>query len=99
MRRAAKVDDNQSTIVKALRDVGATVQTLHAVGQGCPDIIAGYRGINYMIEIKDGSKPPSARKLTQDQLDWHAGWRGSVNVVCSVDDALAVIGAVKIGAR
>ena len=63
MRRAA-VDANQAEIVKALRKVGATVQPLHRVGQGCPDLAVGHGGVNHMIEVKDGSKPPSARGLT-----------------------------------
>lgn len=90
MRRASKVDQNQADIVDALRRVGASVQLLHAVGAGCPDILAGYRGRNVLLEIKDGSKPPSARKLTEKQIDWHADWRGQVCVVDSVDAALAV---------
>lgn len=90
--RAAKVDANQAEIVAALRSVGASVQLLHAVGKGCPDVLAGFRGVNYAIEIKDGSKPPSATTLTPDQVKWHGEWRGQVSVVYSVDDALALIG-------
>ena len=90
---AARVDANQPEIVKALRGVGATVQHLHKVGQGCPDISVGWRGTNYFLEIKDGSKPPSARELTPAQKDWHAGWKGQVAVVCNADEALAAIGA------
>jgi hypothetical protein len=38
------------------------------------------RGRNYLIEIKDGSKPPSKRKLTSDEQEWHDTWRGTVYV-------------------
>jgi hypothetical protein len=34
MRYAAAVDANQSTIVEALRDLGATVHHLHQLGGG-----------------------------------------------------------------
>lgn len=95
MRRAAKVDDNQSDIVAALRAVGATVQPLHAVGQGCPDLLVGYRGVNWAIEVKDGNKPPSARKLTEAQIAWHRDWRGQVAVVQDVKSALEAIGALR----
>ena len=44
------VDANQPEIVAALRAAGATVQHLHEVGQGCPDILAGFRGRNYLID-------------------------------------------------
>ena len=50
----ARVDANQPVIVAALRAIGATVQHLHAVGQGCPDILVGYDGVNFLMEIKDG---------------------------------------------
>lgn len=92
MRRAAAVDANQSEIVGALRGVGASVELLHAVGQGCPDIAVGFRGRNWFIEIKDGSKPPSARKLTEAQVKWHGEWRGQVDVAHTVDHALQIIG-------
>ena len=92
MRRAAKVDANQSEIVAAFRKAGATVQPLHAVGLGCPDLLVGFRGVNYAIEVKDGAKPPSARKLTPDQVSWHDTWRGQVAVVKSIEEALALLG-------
>ena len=82
--RRAKVDLNQTAVVAALRTVGATVQHLHAVGQGCPDIAAGFRGKTLLFEIKDGPKA----KLTPAQDEWHAAWRGHVEVVTSVEDAL-----------
>jgi hypothetical protein len=87
LRRAAKVDRNQAEIVEFLRKSGASVQLLHAVGQGCPDLLIGYHGMNYLLEIKDGDKPPSSRKLTADQVKWHDAWRGSVTVIKSIDDA------------
>lgn len=90
--RAAAVDANQAEIVKALRKAGASVQLLHRVGQGCPDAVLGWRGINLMVEFKDGSKIPSARKLTKPEAEWHEAWRGQVAIVESVDDALALIG-------
>lgn len=92
MRRKARVDDNQPEIVMALRMAGATVQSIATVGGGCPDILVGFRGKNYLMEIKDGSKPPSARKLTSHETKWHKEWRGQVAVVESIEDALIAIG-------
>ena len=89
--RAAKVDANQAEIVKALRAVGCSVQILSSVGKGCPDILIGYRGKNLLFELKDGRKPKSAQKLTDDQVVWHSIWNGSVHVVNSVEDALSII--------
>lgn len=91
MRRAAKVDANQTEIVKALRQVGASVQSLASTGKGCPDLLVGFRGVNWLLEIKDGQKVKSARKLTDDQVVWHQTWRGKVYIVESVDQALNLL--------
>jgi len=95
MRRAAKVDDNQREIVKKLRSIGCSVRSTAAIGKGFPDLVVGYRGINYLFEVKDGSKPPSARKLTSMQKEFALTWGGSVHVVNSFDEALAVLKNVK----
>ena len=88
MRRAAKVDANQTQVVEALRAAGATVQSLAAVGQGVPDLLVGFRGQTVLLEVKDGRKPPSERRLTEQQLDWHGAWRGGpLAVVDGVDAA------------
>ena len=91
MRRAAKVDANQTEIVNALRQVGASVQSLASTGKGCPDLLVGFRGVNWLLEIKDGRKVRSARKLTKDQVVWHQTWRGKVYIVESVDQALNLL--------
>lgn len=99
MRRAAKVDANHAEIVEALRATGCTVQSLAAVGCGCPDIIVGRGRVTVLMEVKDGRKPPSARELTPDQVAWHAAWNGApVSVVLSVEDALRTMDfAIKYG--
>lgn len=95
MRRAAKIDANQTAIVSALRAAGATVQSLATVGQGCPDLLVGHKGSTYLMECKDGRKSPSRRELTPDQIEWHVEWRGGAcTVVNSPDEALAFVGAL-----
>lgn len=91
MRRAARVDDNQRQIIDALRKIGATVQPIHQLGKGVPDILVGFRDRNLVLEIKDGKKPPSARKLTEDEFVWHANWKGQVAVVESVEQAIQIV--------
>jgi hypothetical protein len=44
-------------------------------------LAVGYGGVNYLVEVKDGAKPASARKLTPDEERWHQGWLGRVHVV------------------
>ena len=91
MRTAARVDANQAEIVDALREIGCSVQILSAVGKGCPDLLVGYHGVNYPIEVKDGDKSPSKRRLTHDELVWHDEWNGTVYVVKSVEEAISVV--------
>lgn len=92
MRRAAKIDRTQPEIVAALRSVGATVQSLAAVGSGVPDLLVGFRGQTLLIECKDGKLPPSGQALTHDQWEWHSAWRGApVWVIRSADDAVEAL--------
>ncbi len=86
MRRNAKVDANQAEIVKALRSVGCSVQSLATVGRGCPDIVVGFRGRNWLFEIKVGKA-----KLTPDEIEWADTWRGQLATIRSFDEALTVI--------
>lgn len=85
MRRAAKRDDNEKEIVVALRKAGAYVSF---IDEPC-DLIVGYQGKTILFEVKDGNKPPSARKLTPNEQKFHDEWTGGeLYVVTCVDDAL-----------
>ena len=75
--KAARVDANHVAVVAALRKAGATVQSLAGVGKGVPDLLVGIRGKTALLEVKDGAKVPSARRLTEDQLKWHAACRAA----------------------
>ena len=91
MRRAARVDRNQAEIVAALRQIGATVQPLHSVGEGCPDLLVGYRGQNWLIEVKDWQAAKADRELNERQRDWHGGWKGQVAKIETADAAIALV--------
>ena len=93
MRTAAKVDANQPEIVKALRTIpGCKVESIAAMGKGLPDLLIGWMGDNYLIELKDGDKPPSKRKLTPDEKRFHSKWTGQVAVCNDLAEVLAVLG-------
>ena len=93
MRRyAPKTDENQPEIVQALRDAGCSVQSLSFVGKGCPDLLVGRDGRNFLLEVKWPLGTPSHRALTPDQAKWHREWRGAIHVVYSALDALRIIG-------
>ena len=95
MRRAAKVDANQPLIVEAFESYGCSVCHLHGVGKGCPDLLVAHRNWplpgNLLVEVKDGEKPPSARKLTLPQEHFHQTWRGRIEIVESVDDVQRIM--------
>jgi hypothetical protein len=90
VRRAAKVDATQDAIVSALRAAGATVQSLAAIGKGCPDILCALAGRMWLMEIKTGKAEPNDL-----QKKWHIEWNADVHVVRDPDAALRVIGVLK----
>ena len=91
-----KVDANHSAIVSALEQIGVGVLDTSGAADGWSDLVTFQRGIMRAVEIKDGEKPPSARKLTIAQVRAHelARVHGcTIHVVTSVDEALALHGA------
>ena len=80
-RRADRIDENQTDIVKQLRKVpGVTVEPGHE------DILVGYKGITYWYEIKrpdqlkkDGTFKAGTIKPSQEKLQ--ADWKGHYKVV------------------
>ncbi len=96
MPLARRVDGNHHDISQALRQVGAVVLDVHAL-PGCLDLLVAYRSSLHLLEIKDGSKPAHARKLTeaeQETIRALAAVGVEAAVVTSVEDALRAIGAI-----
>jgi len=89
--RARKIDANQPEIVEGLRAIGCSVAITSAAGDGFPDLVVGYYGENYMLEVKDGNKIPSKRKLTPEQEQFHINWRGQIQIVNNLDEAIAAV--------
>ena len=95
MRRKPKLDSNHNEIVNALRTAGCSVQSLAGVGDGCPDLLIGCRGHNILAEVKDGAKPPSARRLTRDEVIWIAAWKGErVLLLQTLQDVVELVAAM-----
>lgn len=87
-RYARNVDGNHRTVVDAFRRAGCSVLVLSTSVAGAPDLLAGCAGRSFLVEVKDGSKPPSRRKLRDSQVEFAASWRGSpVHVVKSAEEA------------
>lgn len=98
-----KRDSNEPDIVQALLGAGATVTRLG--DSGVPDLLVGYRGKTYLLEVKLPLGPrggKSARReheggrgdMTAAQVKWWDAWTGEAPVIVrNVDEALAAIGA------
>src|SRR5574338_1305886 len=90
MRRRARTDGNHTEIRTAFRKLGYSVADTSRVGDGFPDLVISLADITALVEVKDGQKPPSARKLTPDEKDFRAKWKGLYFVVESLDDVVRV---------
>lgn len=100
MRRASKIDDNQNAIVNSIRSYGFSVSITSAVGQGFSDLVVAYggkqRGRTWLVEVKDGAKSPSKRRLTADQVKFHDKWQAPIQIIETVEQAKLWAGAMKI---
>jgi hypothetical protein len=74
MRWAARQDRNQDEIVRAFERLGASVQPIRAIKGGVPDLLVGFRGRNYLVEIK----VPKEGRLSESQKEWREAWRGQM---------------------
>ncbi len=98
MRRISisKVDANQSEIVDTFRKLGCSVKCTHTLAEGFPDLVVGISGETAIVEVKDGAKPPSARKLTIDEILFQDTWRGSpVKIIETVDDVIRFVDFIR----
>ncbi len=71
MRQRARIDANHGAIVEALKRCGWHVESTAQLGKGFPDLVAARAGVLKLIEVKDGAKPPSERRLTADEATCH----------------------------
>jgi hypothetical protein len=94
-RLRCRTDANHVAIVKALRQAGASVQSLSNVGDGCPDVLIGFGGKNFLMEIKNGLLRPAKRRLTSSEQAWQANWKGQIVTVKSVEEALRAFAGMR----
>jgi len=84
----ARVDSKHREIADSLIAFGCSVQSLHKVGNGCPDLLVGYRGREYLLEVKS-----KGCKAKPNQQEWHRTWKGSfVRVVYTMEEAARAVG-------
>lgn len=84
-RRAAKVDDNQKEVVAALRKLGWTVLIISQL-KNCCDLFISKNGRTIAVEVKDGKKPPSSRKLSEGEKKFMESWQGEYALIETLDD-------------
>jgi len=95
MRRAARRDTNEKEIIKAMREAGAYVKVIN--DEGLFDLLVAYTGPSgfehtLLIEVKDGAKPPSARRLTDAEAKFHNEWPlSNLFIVISAEHAVALL--------
>jgi hypothetical protein len=97
-RHSNQRDGNEKTIVDALRELGASVVRMDTP---C-DLLVGYRGKNYLIEVKLplGPRGGSAHSQLNDvQEDFDATWRGQFDVVRSSDEAIELVTSLTVSAE
>jgi len=93
MRRKGKVDANQKVIVESLRKIpGISVAITSSLGHGYPDLNIGYKGQTFLVELKDGAKSASQKKLKPDQEKFKKEWTGGYYVAENFDQVLKIIG-------
>lgn len=74
--------------MRDLARIGCVVIDLSEVGAGVPDLLVGYRGVNYLFEVKRPDKPI---KYTPDQVRFNALYRGQHATIQSADEAIEII--------
>ena len=90
-KRYARRDSNHGAVRDALRAEGWTVLDLADLGGGAPDLLVGAGDVLVLIEVKDGEKPPSKRRLTPDEAAWHSAWNGRVFIAETAREAVAIV--------
>jgi hypothetical protein len=92
VRTAARRDANERSIIKAMEAEGAFVRQINDEGRF--DLLVWHKGQTLLMEVKDGSKPPSARRLSDAEQKFHDEWPGdNLHVVNSEAEAIAVLRA------
>jgi len=86
--KRGRVDANQKEITQFFRGRGFAVAITSDLGNGFPDLVVSKEGYTILIEVKDGTKPPSQRRLTDDEEAFHAGWKGHIAIVKNEQDVI-----------
>lgn len=81
-----RIDISQPELVDYARSLGASVTHLHRVGGGVPDLLIGYQGKNYLVEVKSGKG-----KLNKLQNKFRDSWNGSYHIARNKEDIEVIL--------
>ena len=90
MRRAARTDANHKEIINAFRAIGFSIFDTSKLGQGFGDCVIARSDLTAIVEIKDGAKAASQRRLTKPEQGFKDAWRGKYFIVACVDDVFNI---------
>jgi len=87
-----RTDANQKDIVADLRSIGADVVPTHAVGiEGFPDLVVGFRQMNFLLEVKT-----EKGQIRPEQAAFQQSWRGQVAIARSIDEAIDILNSATL---
>lgn len=91
LRPRLRRDANHSEIVAAFQKFGWYVVDLSSVGGGVPDIVIGdsTNGL-FFVEIKSPTTAYGKSGLSKSQKRFEAEWQGTVHIVRTLDDVIAL---------
>ena len=96
MRYARKVDANHVQVVSWLEQLGASVQPIASSNAGVPDLVCGYLGVDFLVEVKPVTGETRRRELRDTQVAWHSRWKGRQPVVVrTLADVQAVLSSIR----
>lgn len=83
-----RTDKNHAEIRDGLRKLGIVVFDAFNVKGGFPDLVVGYGGATYLIEIKSGKGV-----LNKKQVSFHKRWKGigAIATCWTLEEVLEVI--------
>lgn len=100
MRRAAKIDTNQTKIISALRQIGCFVLPTHQL-KNAFDVLVCYNGKTFVMEIKNPEYLP--KEYDRDRLEkaLSSGERDCMNeiqktgvhyhIIATIDEAIKIV--------
>lgn len=80
-------DANHGPLAKLAARIGATHLDMSQLGDDSPDALIGFRGVNYLIEFKNGRRA----KLKPGQETFRRTWRGQVHTIRTPDELLGLL--------